>query len=442
MARRSNSPSPRFRVGKVTVYEHHSAWWLYYRDAGQTVRRKIAATQAEAEQVAAQINSQLANQEPTLLAFTPLSVAELRRQFLQYHESVLHSSIGTIRRYRAATQHLENFVNSQRRPALTHEVQSEAFAAYLRTLEVAPNGHQNTAKRKLRSKGVQYILETCRSLYQYAMKRRHLPPYAGNPFSELPLERFKLDDVKPIFVFTATTELAFLKAASDWAFPIHFTLAKTGLRIGELTHLLIEDLDFEGAWLHVRNKTELGWRIKTGQERIVPLIPEVVSVLRKVIGTRTVGPVFLQERIEKRKDRLIGDRRELERLLKSRRTQEGRAISRVEEARLANSMWWDAGAVKADAIRTSFVRVMATIGHPESTCPKSWRHTFATLLQDANVDPLIRQQVMGHQPTTSSGLGMTGKYTHTRPETLRAQIEAAMRQCPASLRLSADRMLE
>ena len=42
MPRRKGKPSPRFRVGKVTVYEHHGAWWVYYRDAGQTYRRKVA----------------------------------------------------------------------------------------------------------------------------------------------------------------------------------------------------------------------------------------------------------------------------------------------------------------------------------------------------------------------------------------------------------------
>lgn len=435
ISRRNAKSSKRFRTGKVTVYEHHGAWWLYYRSAGQTERRKIATARAVAEQVAAPVNAQLTNQEPTLLTFTPISVAEIRRPFLEYHETALHASIGTARRYKAATQHLENFVATRPQPPQTHEVKPASFAAYLRTIDVAPNGHQNTAKRKLRMKGVQYILETCRSLYHYAIKRRHLPPYAGNPFSDLPLDRFKLEDSKPLFVFTAATELAFLKAASSWAFPIHFTLAKTGFRIGELTHLLIEDVDLDGGWCHVQNKVELGWRIKTGHERIVPLLPEVLAVLQRVIGTRTVGPVFLRERIAKRVDRIVGARRELERVLKIRRTERGRILTRGEEARLARSVWWDAGAIKADAIRTSFIRVMRAIGHPESTCPKSRRHTFATLLQDANVDPLIRPQVMGHRPTASSGLGMTGKYTHTRPETLRTQVTGALQQWPESLKV-------
>jgi integrase len=91
--------------------------------------------------------------------------------------------------------------------------------------------------------------------------------------------RFQIEDAKRVFVFDAEAELAFLKAAGQWDFPIHFTLAKTGLRPGELIHLLIEDLDLKGGWMHIRNKPDLGWRIKTRRERPVPLADEVVAVL-------------------------------------------------------------------------------------------------------------------------------------------------------------------
>jgi predicted nucleic acid-binding protein len=234
---------------------------VYYRDDAGPHRKKVAATRDQAEQVAARVNSQLASNEPTLLTFTPIGVAELRKQFLDYHEHVLHSSVGTLRRYRSATQHLDDFVATLPKPPQVHEVKVEAFAAYLRRVEVTPNGHANARKRKLLTKGVQYVLETCRTMYTYAVKRRHLPPYAGNPFSELPLDKMKVEDAKPIFVFTADTELKFLKACSAWAFPVHFTLAKTGLRVGELVHLLVEDVDLAGGWRHVRNKVELGWRV-------------------------------------------------------------------------------------------------------------------------------------------------------------------------------------
>jgi integrase len=262
--------SSRFRVGKVSVYVHHGAWWVYYRDGGLAQRHRVGSLD-EAKQVAAQVNAQLVSGAPRLLTFESIGLPQLRRLFLEYHELVLNSSVSTVQRYRAATKHLENYALAQSNPPQAHEVKPAVFTAYLRQIEVAPNGHQNTGKRKLRGKGIQFILATCRSMYTFACKRRHLPPYAGNPFSDLPLDRMKIDDAKPIFVFEPATELAFFKAASNWAFPIHFTLAKTGLRVGELVHLLIEDVDLERGWLHVRNKTDLGWRVKTGHDRPVPL---------------------------------------------------------------------------------------------------------------------------------------------------------------------------
>jgi hypothetical protein len=160
MRGRRPSPSPRFQVGRVSVYLHHGAWWVYYRDHGKPVRRRVSARKGEAEQVAAQVNTQLVNGEQTMLAFSPVSVPELRQQFLDYHEHVIKSSMGTVRRYRAATQHLEDFVAQQPKPPEAHQLRPDAFATYLRKIEVAPKSHKNAARRKLRDKGIQFILET------------------------------------------------------------------------------------------------------------------------------------------------------------------------------------------------------------------------------------------------------------------------------------------
>src|SRR5687768_17261174 len=103
MPSRKRASSTRFHVGRVSLYVHHGAWWLYYRD-GKPVRRKIAQTREEAEQISAQVNAQLAAGTRTLLAFTPIGLPQLRQEFLNYHEHVLRSSLGTIRRYRTATQ--------------------------------------------------------------------------------------------------------------------------------------------------------------------------------------------------------------------------------------------------------------------------------------------------------------------------------------------------
>ena len=433
----------RKRVGQVSYYFHHGSWYIYHRDGPRQVRRRVADTEEEAAQIAAQVNAQLAASLPTAFSFTPIDLPELRRRFLEYHEHVLRSSLGTVRRYRSATQHLENFVLQHGRTRPAHTLDAEAFTRYLRSIRIAPNGHENAKRRSLRDKGVRYVLETCRSMYAYAARKRHLPPYADNPFAGLGGKRFKVEDAKPIYVFDEGTEANFLSNADDWSFPIHFVLAKTGMRPGELIHLLIEDLDLASGWLRISNKPELGWRIKTRRERDIPLADEVIGVLRRVVGGRAHGPVFVRQRFDASVLPLAGvDRDELTHALEDRLADaEGQSdspLTRERQAKIARSVWRDAGVVRADAVRNSYIRTMQLLGNPRATCPKSWRHTFATLLQDAGVDPLVRQITLGHAPTNGAegALGMTAVYTHTRPETQKREIVRALRLWPNSLQLA------
>ncbi len=398
----------RQRIGRVSFFEHHGAWYVYYREGSRQIRRRVSASRDEAQRVAAQVNAQLTAATPTLLAFTPISISELRRQFLDHHEQVLRSSLATICRYRSATKYLEDFAQVQGGDKHAHEVQAHAFVRHLRGLLVAPNGHPNSQRRPLRDKGVQYILECCRAMYSFAQCMRHLPPYVSNPFADLRLERLKNEDAKPIFVFDAHTELAFFQAADRWAFPIHFTLAKTGMRPGELVHLLIAEIDLVGGWVHIRGKPFLGWRIKTGRDRVVPLGKELVAVLRYVIGQRAAGLVFRRPwYCDEHNPAGALDLKGLQGIynqeLAARSSRVQHVLARGEQARIAKVLWQNAGLVKVDAIRTSFIRVMSAIGHPEATCPKSWRHSYATLLQDAGVDPLIRQ--LCARPQASRGRG-------------------------------------
>ncbi len=432
----------RIRVGRVSVYEHHGAWWLYYRDDDKVVRRRIGHDQATAERLSSDVNGQLAIEAPTPFAFNPISVKDLRDRFVDHHETVLRSSLATVSRYRSATQHLVDYVESLSGKPKAHEISAAKFMVFLRQREVSPNGHQNTARRKLKDKGLRFVLEVCRSLYAYAAKHQHLPPYAANPFADLNIDRLRVMDAKPVFVFTEETALAFLQAADAWAFSIHATLALTGMRPGELGHLLIEDLDFATCWLRVCNKTELGWQIKTRNERRIPLIPELCELLRGVVGTRRTGLVFVRREFGS----LATHRPELSRrtmtaLLQERVQQLGeKRQERVALQRAAQGVWRDVGLVDADKIRCSFIRIAKQVDLPEATCPKSWRHSLATLLQDANVDPLIRQITLGHQPQGSEGaLGMTTVYTHTRPETQAREIERAWRTWPSVLSLIAAR---
>jgi integrase len=98
--------------------------------------------------------------------------------------------------------------------------------------------------------------------------------------------------------------------------------------------------------------------------------------------------------------------------------------------RLARGIWRELGAVDPDRVRTEFIRAARRIGLTDCTPPKVLRHMFATALQDARVDPLIRNLLMGHAPAgvraAGHGLGMTAVYSHSRPETIRRQLEESL----------------
>jgi integrase len=397
----------------------------------------------EAERVAAQVSGQLTRAAPTLFSFSPVPVRELASEFLTHHEVVRRLSIATIRRYRTALEHLVAFTTGDRADRPAHELDATRFIAFLRQRKVSPNGHAHTPPRLLRDKGLRFILDVCRSLYRFAAQRRHLPPYSQNPFEHLDIDRMRVDDAKQIYVFDAQSELNFLRSCRDWEFAVQLTLAKTGMRPGELCHLLIEELDLDNGWIRIRNKPELCWSVKTRNERDMPLVEELSELLKAHLGGRVAGPVFLRPLFEgdgAKADRAaLGQR--LEKRISSHCERVGREPTRVERSGLANQTWIEAGALDPDQVRRSFIRIANRAGMAGVTCPKSWRHTFATLLQDANVDPLLRQLTLGHKPAGSGGaLGMTAVYTHSRPETHAAEIQRAMRYWPDSLFLARQRL--
>jgi len=125
MASKRRRKLRRKRVGRVSYYLHRGAWWIYYRDGDRCVRRRIGEDEKAAEQMAALTNAQISAGAPTAFSFTPISVADLRQQFLDYHEHVAGSSLATVRRYRAATQHLENFTARRGNLAQAHQIDPE-----------------------------------------------------------------------------------------------------------------------------------------------------------------------------------------------------------------------------------------------------------------------------------------------------------------------------
>ena len=211
--RRRGCRGHRFRVGRVQAFLRGKVWYLCYHEHGQRRRPRVGPNKNVARQLAARISGQLEIGAPAALSFEPICITDLRDQWLSYHEHVLRSSLCTIQRYRTATEHFLRYVQSVQPVKLAshfHLTHAEQFVVHLRSLRFAANGHPNTAKRPLLDKGILYIRETCRSPFTFAMKRRHLSPYAENPFSALQLDRLPIEHTRRLVLPTPVPQEALL----------------------------------------------------------------------------------------------------------------------------------------------------------------------------------------------------------------------------------------
>jgi len=446
MSRRKSSrraQKERHRVGKVTVYFRKPSWWIYYYENGKTRRIRIGRDREEAERHAAEVNAQITCGVRSTFQFEKVKIEDLVRRWLEHHELVKRSAMRTVNRYRTAIAHLTRFIE-ERRPSLTMDTLTvpiaEEFVKFLRTVRISPNGSPNAKKVLMRDRGVLSVLRTCRAFWNFAYHHRHVPPYSKNPFTEIRIEAMRIDDMKPKYVLTPDEEAEFLKACSPWEFRVFFTLAFTGMRPGELSHLLVDDVDFETRTMFIRNHHELGWCTKTRNERRVYLFDELRDVIREAIGCRTCGLAFLAPRYASGKDiaPLAGVHTPALAMELARRIEEasqpGESQRRIEAAQVER-LWRDMGAIGHNRIRQRFLRVAKRIGKPHLTSPYSFRHTMATAMQTADVDMFVRRTIIGH-----TSAEMLAHYTHTTEFAVARGMKQAAELRPKSLEQARARL--
>jgi integrase/recombinase XerD len=138
---------------------------------------------------------------------------------------------------------------------------------------------------------------------------------------------------------------------------LFMTCYAAGLRLGEVCHLQVTDIDSARKVIHVRSG-------KGGKERLTLLSPRLLEVLRSY--WRLARP----------------------------------------------SVWLFPGATPArpvalDTARNAFHRARAQAGLPPGYSPHSLRHSFATHLLDAGTDLVLIQSLLGHR-----SIHTTSRYTH------------------------------
>jgi len=237
------------RIGPVTIYKRGHSYYLYYRQGGTTQRPKIDGNLAVARATAHKVAEALAEDRPSPLAYNRTAPEKMVAGYLDAVATVQKLALRTQDRYKAALDRFLDFTRDARVATIDaiELAQVEDFVKWLRGQKRNRNGSKTGSRDFYKVGGIKFVLSTCRTAFSWAARRRMLPPFSENPFRQFAIDKLKdpAESAKAAKVFNPDQERAFFAACDNLQSALFTTLATYGLRVGELTHLLIEDLDLE-----------------------------------------------------------------------------------------------------------------------------------------------------------------------------------------------------
>jgi integrase len=420
------------RVGKVTVYKRGNTYFLYYRQGGVTQRRKVDGNLAVARATAHKVVNALDEGRPSPIAYNRTSPEKMVEGYLDAVANVQKLALRSGDRYRAALDRFLDFCRSARIGTIDAVQQAtvEDFVKWLRGQKRTRNGVASGKRASYQVGGVRFILSTCRTAFNWAARRRMLPPFQ-NPFLLFGIDKLTdpAEKVDKVRVFTPEQEAAFFTACDGWQKAVFSVLAAYGLRVGELCHLLVEDVDLINGSFAIRSKPWLYWTTKTGRERCLPLLAGTREIFQEAIGGRKTGFVFSNKEFAAGRRRpawtfasAAAFRSHAEKVVADLLAADP-GLGEREQKRAVVAFCRSMGQIPEKRLRCEFMGLTAKIGCPELSRPHDLRHLFSSRAQAAGINPILVQDILGH--TT---LEMTRHYTHLGVE---AKREALQRLTPA-----------
>jgi integrase/recombinase XerC len=283
--------------------------------------------------------------------------------FAQYLADERRSSPRTVETYVRDLRSFRDWVREEGLPADARELDIVALRGFLSNL--FRSNQASTMKKKV---------SAVRSFFKFLLKRRII---AQNPAATLRTPKVPKGLPRFLTVDQAFRVMEAPPKEKERAKPLKArdralleTLYGTGVRVGELASMNIEDFDFSEASVRV-----LG---KGGKERVVPVGQAALEALR----------AYLPER---------------------------RAIQAKSKKADANALWLARGGARLSIRQVqNIVRRHGALGAGRGDLhPHAMRHSCATHLLDAGADLRSIQELLGH-----SSLSTTQKYTHVSVDRL------------------------
>ncbi len=219
-------------------------------------------------------------------------------------------------------------------------------------------------------------LATLRSFYKFLVKRGYLETNPVAPIKTPKQEKrlpkcLTLEQVQTLL--DAPNDTNWL-GARDKA--ILETIYSTGVRVGELVGLNVDDVDFLGGMLHIRGKG--------GRERLAPIGQRAMLAIKKYLHLRKQHP-----NAEKFDQKALFVNKHGKRL-------------------------------STRSVRRKLDKYLIQAGLDPSISPHTLRHSFATHLLDNGADLRSVQELLGHQSISTTQI-----YTHLTSQRLKESYESA-----------------
>ncbi len=364
----------------VKVKEWKGAWWLFIDHSGRRKAKRVGpgpSGKKAAELAGTKIRARLVEGD--------LSVLESERPavptFKEYAERWLQGIQGRVRpstleEYQRRVRQMEAHLGELPLTRITREVVRTLFGALA---EVRENG------KRLSRATLKETLNTLASILGTAEEDGLIPT---NPARRIGKKVLPPQDVVEAEVFTRQ-ELAAILAVAERDYPAYypllFTLARTGMRLGEALGLEWADVDFERRVFLVRRASRRGHVTtpKSHQARRVDMSAQLARVLQDWKSLQ-----------------------EAEAVLRGRPDPERVFVNRY--GRLVNEM-------SLRHVWRSILR-RAEVRYRKIHC---LRHTFASMLIEAGVPlPYIQRQLGHHSPAFTLKV-----YGHLIPRRERREVD-------------------
>ena len=430
------------RPRKVRLYQRAGHYLLNWWDPEQkkNLSERIDGDLLEALMRAREIDERVVNYRRSGAGQRKLTHELLVDHFLEYQSHRAEAGEidhATVDRYRTALGHYMNFVgtNADRKWSTVNHIDEDfalQFAVFLRQLEVSPNGHANTARRKLRSP--EFVQSVVRSMLRWAAAS-NAGALLGDGFRNPFQGRIRKTESVHADLFgepDITLDMAskFLRACDEYQLPVFTLLVFYGLRPSELSFAFRESLTED--WLSIICRPELAYFTKGRRDKRLPLIDPIRALLS---SERRTGVVFHNRLTAKSQITPTLKNFSVEELARefSHRCDSGefRDFRKIRDQVIRN-----AGGLDYDRIEHEFHKIARHLNWPQQATLKDFRHLFNTSMQNAGMPEFYRRYLLGQSPGRSALVN----YTHLND--LRNQYERAVNTVYRPLLITLDELTQ